>query len=750
MNQTQAPYSGYRSASEPYAGQAPYYVPGQPNVYQPDPYAPASPYGLADETPPPPAGKPARKVRTTLGRAQGQKQRRRPIVAVDPNARMVSAFRPGALPGGNVRVLDEPPAPIQTTLVRRPASLAYLRPLTAREHWAYRLLFSTVALAFCAAFLLGSLLFWAPAGTGADQHAQLVAGRLLAEQGTVVLAPTEPFAFVGEGWIATGEIKLTDAGAAVQEYVPRHPLGPAFLYAGLFRLAPDAEQGFVWAHLVTPISAALAVLATFFLGRFAGGSFLGALAMLAMAAGVLLLQPSAADALSLALAIWGFVLLLAWWRSGNVVTGITAGLLLGACATVSYANVLLVAPLVMACAFAWQWRRPFMSLLRVIVPIMAFVLPVAGLLYFNHRTFGAWTALHVTGELALLDADNILHNWPSLLSRAGGGGLIFLLPLGLVGLLALCARRLPLGLVLLAWFVLPIVAYAAYAFASTETGTLPFLLTVSPVLLFGGAYLLRRVLYAPSDAGPQLIEAEDPNTGELVYMLADPPTPFWRSLAAPVAAGLVVAAGLGLGAGDLSGGRPDSLQARHHERANLAALGALTRATVPAEAVLIVDVPVAAAGALRDLDVDGRYHLFDPEAFSPRNARRFASPWTPAAEDGGPQPLDRRRYEFLKAHYEAMDEAALTAAVHRILDEAFDESREAYLLMNQLEARRFEQAHLVRGYETRTVATFHAWSPVPAASETQPAPAGEWSLIRISREPQVRVPHLRGTGSTGI
>ena len=712
------------------------------DMYEPDPSV--STYDLADDERPgthgtPWRAAPAKRVRTTLGRGKNP-ERQRPVVVVDANSRMLSALRPGILPAAQVRVMDEQqfmparPAP-------RPPAMISLRPLIGREPLPYRLLFAGVAAAFSAAYLLALLHFWAPAHSGSEQHAHLAGGRLLAYANTLSFVPADPFTFVGNDWAATARVAVSDGGGAVQEYVPRNPIGLSLLYAACFRLALTPEQALLWAHLISPIAAAFAVLGTFFLARFAGGSFLGLLAAIAMAASQVLLQLAsdpAGPAVSLALITWGFVFLVGWWRCGYVLLGLLAGLLLGCAFTVRYADGLLGVPLILACVLAWHWRRPFASGWRVLLPILTWTLPVAGLLAYNRRPFGAWTGYHLTGEISALDADNIVHNWEALLPWFTDTGLFFLLPLGVMGLLALCARRLPLGLVMLSWFALPVLGYCAYAWAGQGDSHLTVLLSVSPVVLFGATYLLRRVLYAPSDAAPQLVEAQDPYTGEAVYMLADPPTPLWRTLAAPVAAGLIVAAAIGVSAhlavaADPEGGLP----AEHQRRANLAAMGHFVAGNVKPGAVLFVDVPTKGGNVLNHLDVTGRYELYDADMFSSRFTRRVSAPWSPATEDGGRNPLQRQRYEYLSMLYEGMDDAEISAAAQRIIDRALAEERGVFLLMNDVEVRRFAQAHLLRGYQTQTVSTFHEWPLVAPARDAEPSSQRAWSLVRVTREQQL-------------
>jgi hypothetical protein len=229
--------------------------------------------------------------------------------------------------------------------------------------------------------------------------------------------PTDPFLFVNERWVPSDRIIETEDGGISREYFPKDPAGLPLIYATCYWLVLDEAEAITWIHHVNPVAAALAVLGTFFLCRFAGGSFLGLLGMTAMAASSLLLGvagDASGAAVSLAFVTWGFCLLIWWWRSGSAAGGLLAGLLLGAAATVRYTDALLVIPLLLACVMAWHWRRPLSSFLRTAVPILGWALPVAALLWWNHREMGAPTAYHLGGELPQLDPDNIVHNWQRL------------------------------------------------------------------------------------------------------------------------------------------------------------------------------------------------------------------------------------------------------------------------------------------------------------------------------------------------
>lgn len=737
------------SPNDPYR-----YEPASPQGYAPVPYSaidpgqPPGPYALADDeaeyvnAPWRAAG--GKRVRTTLGRPWPGP---RPIVSVDPNARMASALRPATMPAAQVRVINEPEFEAQAHAQRATAML-YLRPLVAREPRGRRWLFTGIALLVSAAFCFAILHFWAPASASPDAQAPLLAGRLLAENHSLRLVPHDPFSFVGGRWVAGERVAIAGDGAAVQEYFPKDPAGLPLLYAAFFWLAPGDDQAVRWAHLASPVAATLAVLASFFLCRFAGGSFLGLLGMLAMAASQVLLQATndpAGHSVSLALVAWGFCFMLWWWRSGNALLGLLAGLLLGLAFTVRYADGLLAVPLIFACVFAWHWRRPLTSGLMALVPIFGWALPVAALLYWNRREMGAWTAYHLAGELGWFDLDNIAHNWQTLLLQLDGAGLYFLLPLGALGLLALVARRLPLGLMMLAWFLLPILAYGAYAWSAPAPQRLPYVLSILPVVLLGVTYLLRRLLWAPSDSAPQLLVAQDPYTGQTVHMLAEPTTPLWRSLASPIAAGLVIAAAVGLGASRSVAGddRIEGTLAHEHLRAvNLAAMGQFARQKLADGDVLFVDVPIDGGSAANHLDIYREFELYDAAMFTARFARRISAPWSPVADEGDPAPLSRRRHEYLQHLYEGAGEAELGAAVRRIADRALDEQRGVWLLMSAADARRFEQAHFPRGYEAQTAAVFSEWAG-PGDADSTDALANrpvQWTLVKIAREAELAPP----------
>ena len=721
---------------------------------------------------------PARKVTTTLGGGRR--------VRIDPDLQLVGALRPSVARQSNVQVVAEAGGDNELSYAaalparERADSFVRLAPLTPRETFWQRWPMLLVALAFSGLYLWAMLGYWAPAHTGVDQNGYLVGGRLIAEHGTMSYVPQSPYGFVGNMWVATDRPETTAAGETVQEYFPKYPAGLPLIYASFFWLAPTHDAAVEWAELVSPVAAALAVLGMFFLGRFAGGSFLGALAMLGLAGSQLLLQladnPNS-HAAALAFVIWGFVALLAWWRSGFFLWGICGGLLLGYAFTIRYTEGLLGLPLGLACVFAWQWRRPFASGLRVALPLIAWAVPVAALLAYNKHTMGTLTGYDSTGEAGGFSLDNAAANWQTMAKQLNDAGLYLLLPLGVAGLLALCARRLKLGLVVLSWFVGTVAIYTAYYWAPDNWGSIAYLrffLTAFPAALFGAAYLLRRLLYAPSDAPPQVVEARDPWTGRTAAVLVEPPVPWWRGVASPLAAGLVVAASIGLGThravGALPGGESGAfaepgLQMFHNLNVNVAELGRVVRRRVPQDAVLIVDSPGMLNNVIHHLQFVGDYEIYDAAVFTNRFAKKVGGQWDRAGDADNPNPLQKKRYEFLHDFYAGKADADLSAGVREVVDRALDQGRPVYLLMNDIETRRFRQSHLLDGYDVADRGGFQ-YTPVtrpklqtdrdedaPDADKAKPrrrpkptlmgmmggayAAMNTWQLSQVTREPPI-------------
>ncbi len=228
-----------------------------------------------------------------------------------------------------------------------PRTTRPMPPLLHDEPAAYRWAWLAVGLAVTALFAAVVFRFYAPADAGVDQNAYLVGGRLIAQHHSTRYVLPNPFAYTG------GMMVRMPNG----DYFPKYPAGLPLLYACFFWiLGPD--KGPVWAFVVSPTSATLAVLGTFFLARTVAGSFAAVMAAVLLGTSQVMLSladnPNSHAACTAAI-VWGMFLLVRWWRSGNLVSGALAGFLIGYAFTIRYTEGLLVIPVAIACLTRVRW-----------------------------------------------------------------------------------------------------------------------------------------------------------------------------------------------------------------------------------------------------------------------------------------------------------------------------------------------------------------------------------------------------------
>jgi 4-amino-4-deoxy-L-arabinose transferase-like glycosyltransferase len=247
---------------------------------------------------------------------------------------------PALDPAGPVDDADRRVEPLTT----RP-----MPPLVHDEPAGYRWAWLAVGLGVAALFAVVVFRFYAPADAGVDQNAYLTAGRLIAQKHTTRYVLPNPYAYTGGMFV-----RMPNG-----DYFPKYPFGLPLLYACFFWiLGPD--KGPVWAFVVSPASATLAVLGTFFLARSVAGSF--AAVMAATVLGTSQVMLSLADnpnshAACTACIVWGMFLLVRWWQTGSVWQGIGAGFLIGYAFTIRYTEGLLVIPVAIACLSRIRWRH---------------------------------------------------------------------------------------------------------------------------------------------------------------------------------------------------------------------------------------------------------------------------------------------------------------------------------------------------------------------------------------------------------
>ncbi|CAN5466031.1 hypothetical protein BH10PLA1_BH10PLA1_22040 [soil metagenome] len=577
-----------------------------------------------------------------------------------------------------------------------------LPSLATGESLPYRLTWLGVLAVFVGLFSFMTFTFWAPAHPGVDQNGYLVGGRQFSKTLSTKFVPANPYEYVGNMWVMVGDQPGT--------YYPKYPLGLPVLYAIMLWIG-GAAHGHVWAFLISPVSMVLAVVGMFFLARAVAGSFAAMLAAILLATSqvtlVLANNPNSHSS-CLAFVVWGMFFTLRWWQTNSIWRGLLGGFFLGYACTIRYTEGLLLLPLALAIICSIRWTV-FRSYLRAAVPALGWLLPVGSLLIFNRIAIGSWTGYDTTNESGLKDG-SFWHNywhaafdgaaftwakfaltWEQVVRTLNDQGLFFVLPLGIVGVAMVFRRSWQFGLLLLCWLIPGIALYTSY-YWSPDRGVsyARFFVTFFPGFLVGVAVCIRYGIVGSDDFGRAR-----------------------RSIAAPIAAGLVVAAASGIGLYRAAGGMEDgqrlpmvSLGGMHRLYSSLAVSGDIMHKNIPDGSIVFADGPRMAEGMMNYGQFMGDWEMYATTAFTPSAMRAFLAKKNTDPND--PNPLQPRRREYLFDLYNKKTEADLLQEQQRIVQGGLEKGRHVFLIGTKASVATFEQRFFPSDkYDTRLVARWN-------------------------------------------
>lgn len=385
-------------------------------------------------------------------------------------------------------------------------------PALDEPRWK-RNLFTVLGLGVAGAFFFFVISFFAPGpGTpGIDENAYLVAGKSVAQHFTPGINPATPYGFVGPMWV-----RAKDGW-----YYPKYPAGVPVL--GAVAIWIGGGHNNLAAVYVSPVCAALAVLAMFFLTRTIAGSFLALLGAIALATNSTMLHlaliPSS-HAPDICFVLWGMYALVSSWKSGKLWVGIAAGFLLGYAVTIRYSEALLlfplypievdklahpighklfymvrflpIGPLGLVCITGMRWKK-FGSYLRAAAPLIAWAVPVGLLVWFNWRTLHTITGYDATRESTGFTIEEFKSKWEYTIQELYLYGMFFVLPMGILGMLLMFARAWKMALLMVLWFVPSVLLYTAYYWGENSPGVgyLRFFLALFPPIIASSMFLIK-------------------------------------------------------------------------------------------------------------------------------------------------------------------------------------------------------------------------------------------------------------------
>jgi len=575
------------------------------------------------------------------------------------------------------RIIVQPLAAMQRPL---------LPQLVEVESFGKRLLFSAIALAIVIAFFAMSLCYWAPAHPGVDQNGYLVGGRMLAEHGSTSFEPPEPYAFVGAMWVGIG------LDTERPKYFPKYPIGLPLLYALCLKAGPlwaiarphlidqpillstalwlGRPDGTILAYLLSPLCMTAALWAMFLLGRLVGGSFGGIMAMLLLATSqvtLALMNNPNSHTSDLFFVTWGMYLLARWWQTDRLWRGLLAGLLLGFAMTIRYSEGLLLLPLLVA-AFSLPWRRSWL-------PIIAWSVPVTGLLLFNLHFIGHYTGYDPTNESGGFSWREFQSKWEFVAQEMYDNS-IFLLPaIAVVGLIAIFGQSRRWGVLLASWFVPGAILYTAYYWGGNTFGPgyLRLYLTLFPPLILAAIWLM--VTRA-------------------------------RSI---LAAGLVVAIASAIG---LRIAIP-SMEREQASDLNLAYTVNRIVEHLPAQkSVLIADQASNFHSLDNALQFAGDFDLYSTDSFRP--------PVSGNLQADQPSPDQASRHQFLLDVFKGKSETDLVHEAHRVMGAALDAGQPVFVVLQPAFADAFKQKYLTDDFSAGLIDKWTEPAVVPVEEKGGP------------------------------
>jgi hypothetical protein len=596
-------------------------------------------------------------------------------------------------PSGTQPAQDIAPRPRGSRLL--PSQLAEHEP-----PWKRRV-FELIAFGIVAGFFHFLLCYWTPASGGVDQNGYLVGGKRLALSGSSGVRPANPFQYIGGMWVIAGDTKTDDVW-----FYPKYPIGLPLLNA--IPLWFDWENGKVWAFYISPACTALALLAMFLMTRALAGSFAGILAMLLLGTNytaLLLANMPWSHGPALFFVTWGMYMLLRWWQTGAIWRGIVAGFLLGYAVTVRYTEGLLLFPLLFAALLTIRWRERS-TYLRGIVPLAAWAVPVLWLVTFNWFAMGSITGYDTTNESTGFTFERLKDQWETMLKQFYDSGVFFVLPLTVLGLATMWRQSWRAALLILLWLLPGVVLYTSYYWGSGRMGVwyLRFFLTLFPPMILAAMWYVT----AGKDRG--------------------------RSIAAPIAAGIVVAFTSAIG---LRNALP-VLERDLVSNSNLEYTAQTILERAPAGSVLLADQRGWISGLLNFIQWRGDYELYSTQAF------RWRPNWQGEPSADHPTPLQPARQVWLRNRvYNSATPADLMRMQGEIIDAAIDQGRRVFLVQAVDWSSAFRlQFGTGDQFQTKPVAR---WKELATARPSEPRPfmpphmgfpsrqAQTWQLYEIVR-----------------
>lgn len=315
-----------------------------------------------------------------------------------------------------------------------------------------------------------------------DPDGYLIMAKRLAHAEPLAIPEPDPFLYYEHFWVDAAD------GTGV---VPKFAPGYSAVLSLFYRMGGD--RGMFWA---TPTMGLILLIGLFTLAR-QWMSWVAAVMTCAALSACWMFEFYAtyplAHILQMTLIVWGMVFLWRWIDGPRVMTAVAAGLTLGAACSVRHTSAAMALVMLVAIVgVCWRWRATITwrsRLLSVGALLVAYSVVPLVTAWFNWTYYGSplTTGYALSNEQGAMSLVNLPGNLPTLWMGLRDQLAIFILPLGLVGLIAIGPWYS--RLMRLVWVGVIVLMYGSYYYAPAHGGYYRFFLPIAPVL-YACAFLL--------------------------------------------------------------------------------------------------------------------------------------------------------------------------------------------------------------------------------------------------------------------
>jgi hypothetical protein len=382
-----------------------------------------------------------------------------------------------------------------------------------------------------------------------------------------------------------------------------------------------------------------------------------------------------------------------------------------------------------AMMYLMPWSQP-RRYLGVLVPTLAWLVPVAFLLAYNKLAMHSTTGYDTTNESTAFTWRTFLDKWDDTVQQLYDYSMFLIPPLAVAGIVLMYRWSWRVAMFATLWLLPPLLVYIAYYFGKQRPGMwyLRFFLTLFPPMLLAAMWLLR----AATDG---IRDRAGVGRGR-------------GSVAVPLGLGIFTASSCAVG---LWLSLP-SMEREFYTNYNLAFTAQRINKKIPL-------VEINGKRALPVLFAEGQANpngplcnmiqfSADAELYPSDGFRARGMGWRGEVDNNAPNPLQAKRQDYLIKLFRAKTEPDLVREQNRIMRQALDEGRPVYAVLQPATVNGFKR-YITADFEMKLIDQWRepmrvpierSMGPLDSSSRGMPfyptRPAQTWQMFEVTLKPK--------------